>query len=78
MLMGVALLLGPIASEGHAQDAGGQNRDDSWLHLIDAQIGATFMRDFDTQRYVPEGPGAGRDQRLVGRNGPVRSVRLSP
>lgn len=48
MLMGVALLLGPIASEGHAQDAGGQNRDDSWLHLIDAQIGATFMRDFDT------------------------------
>ncbi|WP_165356582.1 DUF2185 domain-containing protein [Sphingosinicella sp. BN140058] len=29
------------------------NRDDSWLHLVDAPIGAAFMRDFETGRYDP-------------------------
>jgi hypothetical protein len=29
------------------------NRDDSWLHLIDAPIGSTFLRDFRTGRYAP-------------------------
>lgn len=30
------------------------NRDDSWLHLIDAPIGAAFMRDFATGVYIAE------------------------
>lgn len=27
------------------------NRDDSWLHLIDAPIGSRFIRDFETGEY---------------------------
>lgn len=30
------------------------NRDDSWLHLIDEPIGSAWMRDFNTDTYVPE------------------------
>ena len=29
------------------------NRDDSWLDLIDAPIGARFIRDLDTGKFVP-------------------------
>jgi hypothetical protein len=28
------------------------NRDDSWLHLIDAPVGSRFVRDFETGRYA--------------------------
>jgi len=31
------------------------NRDDSWVHLIDAPIGTWMMRDFETNAYVNEG-----------------------
>ncbi len=27
------------------------NRDDSWLHLVDAPVGSTFCRDFETGQY---------------------------
>ena len=30
------------------------NRDDSWVHLIDAPIGTALLRDFETDAYVPE------------------------
>jgi len=30
------------------------NRDDSWVALIDAPVGARFLRDFDTNAYRPE------------------------
>ena len=30
------------------------NRDDSWLHLIDAPVGSAFMRDFENNLYAPE------------------------
>lgn len=30
------------------------NRDDSWLHLIDAPVGSAFMRDFENGEYGPE------------------------
>lgn len=30
------------------------NRDDSWLHLIDAEVGRSFMRDFDADEYVEQ------------------------
>lgn len=33
------------------------NRDDSWLPLIDAPVGAAFLRDFETDRYVAERQG---------------------
>jgi hypothetical protein len=29
------------------------NRDDSWLHMIDAPVGARFMRSFQTGEYLP-------------------------
>ena len=29
------------------------NRDDSWIHLIDAPAGSAFMRDFESGRYQP-------------------------
>lgn len=29
------------------------NRDDSWLHLIDAPTGSAFMRDFESSSYQP-------------------------
>ena len=29
------------------------NRDDSWLHLIDAPVGSTFLRDWATGGFVP-------------------------
>lgn len=32
------------------------NVDDSWLHLIDAPIGAAFIRDWQTGEFVPEQP----------------------
>jgi hypothetical protein len=32
------------------------NADDSWLHLIDEPVGARFIRDFTTGRFVPERP----------------------
>jgi len=28
------------------------NRDDSWLHLIDAPVGSAFVRDFSTREYL--------------------------
>ncbi len=30
------------------------NKDDSWLHLIDAPVGVRFMRDFQSNVYVKE------------------------
>ena len=30
------------------------NRDNSWLHLIDAPIGSAFMRNFETGEYVED------------------------
>ena len=30
------------------------NKDDSWLHLIDAEIGKSFMRDFDADEYIEQ------------------------
>ena len=31
------------------------NADDSWLHLIDQPVGARFIRDFTTGKFIPEG-----------------------
>lgn len=31
------------------------NRDDSWLALIDSPIGSRFMRNFETDQYLPVG-----------------------
>ena len=33
------------------------NRDDSWIHLIDAPIGASYLRDFERNIYVEESSG---------------------
>lgn len=29
------------------------NRDDSWLHLVDAPVGSAFERDFERGVFVP-------------------------
>lgn len=30
------------------------NKDDSWLHLIDAPVGSAFIRDFDLDQWIEE------------------------
>ena len=29
------------------------NRDDSWISLLDSPVGSAFMRDFESNKYVP-------------------------